>query len=307
MRVFFSDHHEVPLPDGHRFPMRKYRMLREALLARRVLRPEQLVASDPAPIAAPLRVHDADYVHRFTNGAMDERAVRKMGFPWSRALVARTLASLNGTVRAAWAALEDGISGNLAGGTHHAFRDEASGFCIFNDIAVATQTLLDEGAVDRVLVFDCDVHQGDGTAAIFADDPRVFTCSLHGERNFPFRKQTSDLDVALPDGTGDSGFIIAVERALRHCFERIEPDIVFFQAGVDALREDKLGRLDISHEGMRHRDEVVLVAARRREVPIVLTLGGGYADPLTPTIDAHVNTYRAALQVFPGARLSSVC
>jgi len=280
--------------------MQKYRMLRHALVERDVLAPDELYPVEPAPLAAPLRVHDANYVHGFINGTMTAAEVRKMGFPWSKNLVARTLASVNGTVRAAWAALDDGVSGNLAGGTHHAYRAEASGFCIFNDIAVAAETLLQAGAVERVLVFDADVHQGDGTAAIFAGDDRVFTCSIHGDKNFPFRKQQSDLDVALPDGTGDSGFTIAVERALKTCFDRVEPDILFFQAGVDGLAEDKLGRLSLTHEGMRHRDETVLVAARRREVPIVLSLGGGYADPLDASIEAHVNTYRAVRAIFPG-------
>src|SRR5262249_38442717 len=209
----------------------------------------------------------------------------------------RTLASANGTLLAARAALADGIAGNLAGGTHHAHAGFGAGFCVFNDIAVAARALLDERRVARVLVVDADVHQGDGTAAIFAREPAVFTLSLHGARNFPFRKERSSLDVELPDGSGDDAYLARLEGALAEAFA-FAPDIVFVQAGVDALAEDRLGRLALTLDGLFRRDRRILGEARRRGVPAVLTLGGGYAEPLDLTVEAHVGTYRAAAAVY---------
>lgn len=294
MQVYYCDHHQVPLPPEHRFPMSKYRRLRMALLDDGVLAPPQLVAAEPAPVELVARVHDPAYVEAVLAGTLPPRALRKIGFPWSPALVTRSLASVHGTVLAARAALARGMAGNLAGGTHHAFRDHGSGFCLFNDIAVAAQALLDASAVTQVLVIDADVHQGDGTAAIFRDRPEVFTCSLHGARNFPFHKQESDLDIALDDGATDEVFLDALMSALTMCFARCAPDVVFYQAGVDGLREDALGRLSLTHEGLRQRDALVIDAARARGIPIVLTLGGGYANPLEATIEAHAGTYRVA-------------
>lgn len=291
----------VPLPAGHRFPMGKYARLRALLLERGVVRPDDLVPVDPAPLALVERVHDPAYVQAVVSGTLDERAMRRIGFPWSEALVRRSLASAHGTLLAARAALADGIAGNLAGGTHHAFRDHGTGYCVFNDIACAAVTLLAEGAVRRVLVVDVDVHQGDGTAALFAGDARVFTLSLHGAKNFPFRKERSDLDVELPDGCGDDEYLTALQPALTTAWERARPDLVFLQGGVDGLGEDKLGRLGLTHSGLRVRDRLILETARTHGVPIALTLGGGYADPLEASIRAHVGTYEVAREVF-GAR-----
>jgi acetoin utilization deacetylase AcuC-like enzyme len=301
MQVYYSDQFRVPLPPGHRFPMGKYALLREALIARRIVGEAELTPAPAITRQALTNVHDPAYVDAVFAGTLDERALRKLGFPWSDALLARTLASVGGTLAAARAALRDGFAGNLAGGTHHAHRDHGSGFCVFNDIAVAAATLLAEGAVRQVLVFDADVHQGDGTAAIFAEEPRVFTCSLHGKRNFPFHKQQSDLDVELDDGTGDEAWLAAIEAALAACAARCRPDVVFFQAGVDALAADRLGRLAVSHAGMAARDHAVLAWASRRGVPIVATLGGGYAEPIDASVAAHVGTYEAARRVFGGA------
>ena len=303
MHVFYCDHFEVVLPDRHPFPMQKYRELRLALQAGGVLRPEELVPAEPAPLEAIRAVHDAGYVDAFLAGELDPKAQKRVGFPWSEAHVQRTLASVGGTLAAARIALEESardgwsVSGNLAGGTHHAYRDYGSGYCVFNDIAVAATALLNEELVERVLVFDVDVHQGDGTAAIFADDPRVFTTSLHGARNFPLRKQTSDLDVELEDGTSDGPYLEAVERALSSSLERARPEIVFVQAGVDPLAADHLGRLAISEEGLQRRDEQILGVLRELHLPAVLTLGGGYSRPIAATVAAHVGTYRAAKAV----------
>lgn len=298
MRVFFCDHVEVPLPPGHRFPMAKYARLRERLLDARLLDPTDLLPSTPAAVVDLERVHAPDYLEGLLSGTLDPRILRAIGFPWSDALLRRSRASVSGTICAGRAALEDGISGNLAGGTHHAFADRGAGFCVFNDIAVACRTLLDAGDVRRVLVLDLDVHQGDGTAAIFVSEPRVYTASIHGEKNFPFHKQQSDLDLALPDRTGDDAYLAALEPFLARAFAESNPDLVFFQGGVDALAADKLGRLGMTAAGMRRRDERVLGEARRRGIPIALTLGGGYADPIDATLDAHCGTYAVAREVF---------
>lgn len=278
--------------------MFKYAALRERLVARGVLDPEEV---HPAPLAPRERieaVHDPEYVAAFVAGRLSPGVMRRIGFPWSEELVRRTLASVGGTLAAMEAALDHGFAGNLAGGTHHAHRDQGSGFCVFNDIAVAARAALDHGWVRRVLVVDLDVHQGDGTAAIFAGDERVFTCSLHGARNFPFRKPPSDLDVPLADGTGDAAYLAALDGALDVAVAASRPDLVFLQGGADVLAEDRLGRLSLSIDGVRSRDARVFALVRRLGVPVVATLGGGYADPIDPTLAAHEGTYREARRCF---------
>ena len=294
-RVWYCDHHEVPLPERHRFPMAKYRMVRESLVSSGTLSASQLQPAEPDSELAVRRVHDAGYVQRFLSGALPSRAVKEIGFPWSSKLVRRCLASVHGTLQASEAALVDGWAGNLAGGTHHAHRARGSGYCVFNDIAVAAHARLGDGSVRRILVFDVDVHQGDGTAAIFEEEPRVFTCSIHGERNFPARKARSDLDVGLPDGIGDGEYLEVLDRTLASALERSRPELAFVQGGVDALHSDRLGRMSLSHAGMLERDRRVLGELSRRGVPFVLTLGGGYAEPIEETVTAHVGTYRTAM------------
>jgi acetoin utilization deacetylase AcuC-like enzyme len=295
MKLFVSDHHRVPLPPGHRFPMDKYALLRRELLARGVVTEADLVRAEPEdlPLAAVTAVHDAAYVSAFLEGALDERAMRRIGFPWSPALVRRTLASARGTLGAAFQALDDGVSGNLAGGTHHAHAGHGSGYCVLNDLAIAARALLDAGAARRVLVVDLDVHQGDGTAAIFAAEERVFTLSIHGARNFPFRKQEGDLDVELPDGTGDDAYLAALDAALERALA-FRPDVVFYQAGVDPLAADRLGRLALTPGGLRLRDVRVVSAAAHLGAPLVVTMGGGYAEPLEASVAAHATTYEVA-------------
>lgn len=298
--VYYCDHFEVVLPRGHRFPMHKYALLRERLVAELVIPAADLHAAEPAPIEAVLAVHDANYVHRFLDGTLERSAIQRIGLPWSREFVARSLASVGGTLKAAHSALEFGLSGHLAGGTHHAHRAHGSGFCVFNDIAIAAVDLLARGLVKRVLVVDLDVHQGDGTASIFEHDERVFTFSIHGERNFPSRKPRGDLDVALPDRTGDDEYLAAVRANLLLAIERSKADFVFYQAGVDPLAGDRLGRLALTHKGLFERDKLVFGAARHLRLPLVLTLGGGYCEPIDATLEAHVNTYRAAREVLSG-------
>ncbi len=298
MRVFHCDQYAVPLPPGHRFPMEKYRLLRELLLARGVLPPEWLTPSTPLGREALARVHTPRYLEALFSGTLTEPEVRRLGFPWSEALLLRSCASVGGSVAAARAALAEGVAGNLAGGTHHAFADHGEGYCVFNDIAVAIRVLQAERRLQRAVVVDLDVHQGNGTAAIFHGDDSVFTFSMHGEHNFPFRKQPSCRDVGLPDGTGDDAYLDALTTHLPEVLEAAGADLLFYQAGVDPLTEDTLGRLSLTHAGLRARDRCVLEAAWHRGLPVVLTLGGGYASPLTATLEAHVGTYEVALDVF---------
>jgi acetoin utilization deacetylase AcuC-like enzyme len=231
------------------------------------------------------------------DGSINDKRMRRIGLPWSPELVGRARAAVGAQLSAARAALDDGIAGALSGGTHHAHADFGAGYCVFNDIAVAARTLLDEGRVARVAVVDLDVHQGDGNAAILGGDPRVHLLSLHGRNNFPFRKVPSTLDVELPDGTGDADYLTALELALPGVFASA-PELIFYQAGVDPLAEDTLGRLSLSHAGLMARDRMVLAACRARGVPVSLSLGGGYAKPIGLSVEAYVNTYRVAKAIF---------
>lgn len=301
MHVYFSDTYEVPLPEGHRFPMGKYRALRELLVARGVLSHDELEEARPIARELLALAHGADYLDACFAGTLSEDALRRIGFPWSRALLERSLASAGGTLAAARHALAHGFGGNLAGGTHHAAADFGSGYCVFNDLAVTARALLAEGAVQRVLVVDLDVHQGDGTAAILAGEPRAFTFSMHGEKNFPFRKTRSSRDVGLPDGCGDAEFLSALDEHLPEVLEASDPELVLYQAGVDPLAEDALGRLSLTHAGLRARDRRVFEAAWSRAIPLALTLGGGYAKPIGATLEAHVGTYLEARAVYARA------
>lgn len=294
MHISYSDTYTVPLPEGHRFPMEKYRLLRDTLLAEGVVAAGELHEAVPVHPEQLLVAHSARYVNTYCDGTVDPKIVRRIGIPWSPAFVRRSLASVGGTLAAARAALHDGLAGNLAGGTHHAFRDAGEGYCVFNDIAVAALTLLEEGAVRRVAVVDLDVHQGNGTAAILGGDDRCFTLSMHGRNNYPFTKIPSAIDIDLDDGTGDDAYLSLLAGAL-HAVMAFGPEVIFYQAGVDPLHCDRLGRLALTHEGLMERDRMVLAAGRGAGLPLVLTLGGGYAQPITETVRAHVNTYRVAL------------
>jgi len=293
-RLFYTDHHEIVLPSGHKFPMRKYRLVRELLAE------DGAYEFEPAPLAAREAietVHDTEYVTRFLAGSLDSQAMRRIGFPWSEQLVRRTLASVGGTLAATEEAIAGGFGGTLAGGTHHAFRAEGSGYCVFNDIAIAVEWARREKGLKRIAVVDCDVHQGDGTAQIFQADEDVFTLSLHGRKNFPFRKQQSRLDIELEDQTGDEEYLKVLELALGEV-EEFVPKIVFYQSGVDALECDVLGRLSLTHDGLKARDRLVAEMCRKMEAPLVITMGGGYGNPIEQTALAHANTFRMALEIF---------
>ena len=297
MRAWFCDTYQFELPPGHRFPISKYRALRELLLAEGVLSPSDLEESAPIGRVELGAAHDGEYLAAVFSGASGYDA-RRVGLPWSEGLVRRSCASVSGTVAAARRALEDGIAGNLGGGTHHAFADHGEGFCVFNDLAVAARLLQREGLIERALIVDLDVHQGNGTAAIFADDPSVFTFSMHGAKNFPFRKQRSCLDVELADGCGDSEYLAHLARHMPAILAASAPQLVFFQAGVDPLGADALGRLSLTRDGLLRRDRIVLEAARAAGVPVVLTLGGGYARPIELSVEAHAGTWVEARRIF---------
>lgn len=244
-----------------------------------------------------MQIHDPTYVDEFLQGSLPVQAMRRIGFPWSPELVTRTLASAGGTLLATQTAIETGFGGTLAGGTHHAFRAEGSGFCVFNDIAVAIAWAKSRAGIQRFAVIDLDVHQGDGTASIFQDDASVFTLSMHGARNFPFRKQRSVLDIELSDGTTDDEYLETLAGALEPvwCFH---PQLILFQAGVDALATDRLGRLALSPNGLARRDRLVISRVYECRVPLVITIGGGYSEPITETVAAHVQTFRTAADIY---------
>ena len=294
LTLFYCDHHAFPLPEGHKFPVSKYRLLREQLTSDPRFR---LCPSTPASLEDIVRIHDREYANGFLSGTLDPKAMRRIGFPWSPGLVMRTLASAGGTLLATQTALTRGFSGTLAGGTHHAFRGEGSGFCVFNDIAIAIAWAKAHSALQRFAVVDLDVHQGDGTASIFSDDPSVFTLSVHAARNFPFRKQRSVLDVELPDGTTDESYLQALEGALAEVWN-FRPDLVMFQAGVDGLATDGLGRLALTKNGLACRDRTVLEQTHARGIPLVATIGGGYSNPIEETVAAHAQTFRTAAGIY---------
>ena len=297
MRAFTLDDYPVPLPPGHRFPMEKYALTREACLHERIFEADRL---GPAPLATDellLRAHTPAYVQAATTGTLTAPEIRRLGFPWTPALITRCRASVGGTLAAAEAALVDGVAANLAGGTHHAKAGEGEGFCVFNDVACAALELLARGVVRRVAVVDLDVHQGNGTAAILGGHPAVFTLSLHGEKNFPFHKPPSTLDVGLPDGCDDATYLRALDKALPKVLA-FEPELVFYIAGADPLKGDSLGRLSLSLQGLAERDRRVMRACRAAGAKVALSMGGGYYKPIHPTVAAHVGTFRVAREVW---------
>jgi acetoin utilization deacetylase AcuC-like enzyme len=297
-QIFYCDDREIPLPPGHKFPLRKYRMLREILQSDPRFR---LTPAAPASARTICLAHDPEYVRGFLDGTLPSSVMRRIGFPWSEGLVQRTLASAGGTIAAADVALSHGVGGTLAGGTHHAFRGEGAGFCVFNDVAIAIHSLRSQGRAKRFAIVDLDVHQGDGTAQFFEHDPDVFTLSMHGRNNFPFRKQRSRLDVELEDGVQDQEYLAALDAALP-CVWEFAPALVFYLSGVDALAEDRLGRLALTLDGLEARDQKVIDGVKSRGLPITITLGGGYAEPIELTVQAHANTFRSAAGAFACSR-----
>ncbi len=305
MLVYYTPRYYADIGEGHVFPIRKFELVCQRLLGEGTLRRGEIVEPQPAAVGDVLLVHTDDYVTRLRAGALTAREIRRLGLPWSKALVRRSFLATAGTIGAARSALETGAVGsNLAGGTHHAFADHGEGFCVLNDVAIAIRVLRRDGLVGRAAVVDLDVHQGNGTATIFADDPAVFTFSMHGAKNYPLFKTRSTLDVELADGTGDEEYLGTLARHLPRVFDDA-PDIVFYLGGADPYAGDKLGRLALSITGLRARDEFVLAACRDRGFPVATVMSGGYAKDISDTVEIHSNTIRAARSVFDGRVHSS--
>lgn len=290
IEIHTCDHVALPLPDGHRFPLEKYRRLREAVTADRLGRVVEAAAVGDDDLR---RAHDAAWIARVRAGRLTRREISRIGFPWSPSLVERAIRSAGGTLGAARAALRDGVGVHLSGGTHHAFRDRGEGFCVFNDAAIVACALEAEGAVSRVAIIDLDVHQGNGTAAIFADVPSVFTLSVHCEQNYPASKERSDLDVSLPAGTADAAYLAALAPALDVAF-RDRPDLVVYLAGADPHEGDRLGRLALTHDGLAARDRAVFERCAAGRVPVVVAMAGGYGRRIEDTVEIHRRTVRLA-------------
>lgn len=296
-RVSYSDRYYCDIGEGHRFPIKKYERTRDRLLAEGTLAPGDVVDPGLASDEELLLVHTADYVARLSAGELTAREVRRLGFPWSPALVVRARAAVAGTLAAARRALEDGLSANLAGGTHHAFADHGEAFCTLNDMAVTIRALRRDGLVGRAAIVDCDVHQGNANADIFAADSETFTFSMHGAGNYPLFKKTSTIDVELPKGTGDEAYLAALDSVLPGLLDRFRPDLVLYQAGVDPHENDRLGTLALTLDGLARRDRYVMESCRDAGVPVVVTMGGGYGRDFDTMIEAHCNTIRVAKSV----------
>lgn len=294
MKAFYTDHFVLPLPSGHRFPMEKYSKLRNLVGA---LEGIELVEAPAASDTQILYAHDPQYLIKIIQGHLDPKEQREIGFPWSEKMVERSRRSAGATVAACKAAMSEGVAVNLAGGTHHAYRDMGSGFCVFNDSAIAARALQKEVSSKlKVAIIDLDVHQGNGTASILQQDSSIFTLSIHGENNFPFKKEVSDLDFGLADGCEDQAYLQALENCLDELDSRFRPDSLIFLAGADPHEGDRLGRLKISSEGMRLRDGAVLQYALDRNLPIALSMAGGYGKEIESTVQIHFQTIKTALQ-----------
>jgi acetoin utilization deacetylase AcuC-like enzyme len=298
MALFYSDVFVLPLPAHHRFPMGKYARLRERLLASDAFAPDEFRVPDGACDAEILRVHCPRYLGRVARGELDAAEQRAIGFPWSERMVERSRQSSGATLAAAREALTRGWSANLAGGTHHAFRDRGEGFCVFNDAAITARAMQEEAGLARVAIIDCDVHQGNGTAAIFRGDESVFTFSIHGARNFPFTKEASDLDIELADATGDDEYLWHLERGLDETLERSRPQLAIYLAGADPYEDDRLGRLKLTKAGLARRDRLVLGRLHARGIPVAIAMAGGYARDIDDSVAIHAETLAIARETW---------
>jgi acetoin utilization deacetylase AcuC-like enzyme len=302
VKVFYSDHFVLPLPEGHRFPMKKYSMLRERVERSGICKNGELRAPHAVTDEEILRAHNPSYLEKVVAGTLTDKEMRRIGFPWSQRMVERSRRASGGTLDAARIALSEGIATNLAGGTHHAFADRGEGFCVLNDSAIAARALLAEGLVEKVVVLDTDVHQGNGTAAIVRGDARVFTFSIHGAKNYPFHKEESDLDAPLPDGAGDEAFLLALGERLERVLDFEDWNLAIFLAGADPFEGDKLGRLRVTKSGLAERDRMVLEGCRERDIPVAVTMAGGYAREVEDTVDIHFQTVKRASDVLRAER-----
>lgn len=301
--IIYHPDYVAALPAGHRFPMPKFGLLRDLLLRESVITADQIYQPGSPSQDWIMQVHTPRYVTDYIQGTLDTKAQRKIGLPWSANLVKRTCTAVGGTILTAKLACHYGLACNTAGGTHHAFPSYGSGFCIFNDLAIAARVLLGQGLVKRILIFDLDVHQGDGTAWIFRQDPGVFTFSMHCDVNFPRQKQTSDWDVALPEGTEDAAYLQQVETCLPEALSQVRPDLVLYDAGADTHRHDRLGKLALTNTGLYQRDRRVLATCIAAGIPVACVIGGGYDDNLSDLVYRHSLLHRAAVDVYRQYRL----
>ncbi|MEO1263996.1 MAG: histone deacetylase [Bacteroidota bacterium] len=298
LKVAWSSIYKYTVPEGHRFPMMKYELLPEQLLYEGTLTEDHFF--EPAPLTEEviLWTHEKEYWEKLKNQNLTRKEIRAIGFPMSELLVRRGTHIANGTVQCALFALQYGCSMNIAGGTHHSFTYKGEGFCLLNDIAIASNYLLKNKLVNKILVIDLDVHQGNGTAQIFQDESRVFTFSMHGEKNYPLRKEISDLDIGLADKTTDAPYLKILKNTLPELLDSVQPDLVFYLSGVDVLATDKLGRLGMSLQGCKERDRMVFDICHKNKIPVTVSMGGGYSEKLATVVEAHANTYRVAQEVF---------
>ena len=298
LKIAWSPIYNHSLPEGHRFPMVKYELLPRQLIHEGIVEESAFFAPRKLKEAEVLRVHNPDYWHKLKNLDLTRQEERRSGFPISKQLVEREITINGGTLQCAEYALQHGVAMNIAGGTHHAYTDRAEGFCLLNDIAIAAQYLLDQQLVRQILVVDLDVHQGNGTAEIFQHRPEVFTFSMHGAKNYPLQKEKSDLDLPLPDGIQDEAYLSLLAQTLDRLLDVVKPDFVFFQSGVDVLESDQLGRLGLSVAGCAERDQLVFSKTTQLGLPVVAAMGGGYSKDIKVILDAHANTYRAAVEAY---------
>ena len=296
--IAYSDKYHHPLPRGHKFPMEKYTLIPEQLIYEESFSKHHFFKPQVQDISLLEQVHQSLYLEKLFKGTLSEKEIRRIGFPYSKSLVEREIHICAGTTQAALKALHSGASFNVAGGTHHAYADHGEGFCIFNDMAVAAMHLLQESRVQKAFIIDLDVHQGNGTASIFRQEKRVFTFSMHGEKNYPLRKEKSDLDSALPGSTDDKAYLDILRKTLPKLIHQEKPDIIFYQSGVDILESDKLGSLRISKQACMERDKIVYELALQNQIPVTASMGGGYSTQIRDIVDAHCNTFRVARHYF---------
>lgn len=297
MRVSYSPRYVAPLPDGHIFPMKKFSGLYNYLTSKEFIDETKVVEPSLVDFVNLNLAHTQRYCQGIWTGELSRKEIRKIGLPWSKGLAVRSRLAVQGTINAGIMALQDGIAGNLAGGTHHSMPDGGEGFCVFNDVAVAIKVLKQTKWAIKILVIDCDVHQGNGTAEIFKDDPDVYTFSMHGEKNYPFVKPPSTYDIGLPDGTGDKKYLAILTDALGAIFDDFTPDLVFYLGGIDPLETDHFGRLSLTLQGLRERERTVIETVTQKEIPLVLLLSGGYAPTLAQTVEAHAIMYEEAVDI----------
>jgi len=298
LKIAWNSLYAHPLPQGHRFPMEKYNLIPEQLLYEGTISEDNIHQPKFLDEEIILLAHDKSYWHHLQEGKLTTKEIRKTGFPWSRQLVKREISIAQGTIDLSLHALQYGIGLNVAGGTHHAYKDRGEGFCLLNDFAMASLYCLKANLAKQILIVDLDVHQGNGSAVIFENKPDVFTFSMHGANNYPLYKEKSDLDIALPDKTGDEEYLKILYVQLPELIDRLQPDLIFYQSGVDVLATDKLGRLGLTIAGCKKRDEFVLRTCKQNDIPVVVSMGGGYSKKLADIVEAHSNTFRLAADIY---------